>query len=219
MGYRELFFDLDGTISDSAEGILNSVIYALHRMGIEPPPREALYRFIGPPLIRSFLQGFDLSEEEARRAVALYRENYNVRGIYECWAYEGIGKALRELKARGYRLTLATCKPWTLAERVLEHLGLRDCFAFVSGPELDGTRNEKHEVIAHAMDRLGIGTPAEILMIGDRRDDVLGAKRCDIDCIGVLWGFGSREELLEAGAIGTIETPADLLAFLTKADV
>ncbi len=219
MGYRELFFDLDGTISDSAEGILNSVIYALHRMGIEPPAREALYRFIGPPLIRSFSQGFDLSAEEARRAVALYRENYNVRGIYECRAYEGIGETLRALKARGYRLTLATCKPWTLAERVLEHLGLRDCFDFISGPELDGRRNEKQEVIAYAMDELGIGSPEEILMIGDRRDDVLGAKGCGINCMGVLWGFGSREELLEAGAIGAVETPADLLTFLAKSSV
>ena len=214
MGYRELFFDLDGTISDSAQGILNSVLYALGRMGIESPPRESLYYFIGPPLIRSFSQGFDLSEEEARRAVLLYRENYNVRGIYECRAYEEIGEALRALRAKGYRLTLATCKPRVLAERVLEHLELRDCFDFVSGPELDGRRNEKHEVIAYAMDRLGIKSPEEILMIGDRRDDVLGAGRCGIDCIGVLWGFGSERELLEAGAVKTVKTPEELLAFL-----
>lgn len=214
MGYRELFFDLDGTISDSAEGILNSVIYALGCMGIEAPPRENLYRFIGPPLIRSFSQGVDLSEEEARRAVAFYRENYNVRGIYECRAYEGIGEILHALKAKGYRLTLATCKPWGMAERVLEHLGLRELFDFVSGPELDGTRNEKHEVIAYAMESLGIKDPREILMIGDRRDDVLGAKRCGIGCVGVLWGFGSETELLEAGAIGVVKTPRDLLEFL-----
>ena len=216
MRYRELFFDLDGTLSDSAEGILNSVTYALLRMGIEPPPRENLYRFIGPPLIRSFSQGFDFSEEDAKRAVALYRENYNVRGIYECRAYEGIGDALRELKAKGYRLTLATCKPWTLAERVLAHLGLRDCFDFVSGPELDGTRNEKHEVIAYAVDKLGIKDPKEILMIGDRRDDVLGAKANGIDCVGVLWGFGSEGELSEAGVVTTIKTPRELSAFLSK---
>ncbi len=216
MRYRELFFDLDGTISDSAEGILNSVLYALARMGLEQPPRENLYHYIGPPLIRSFSQDYALSEEEAKRAVELYRESYNVRGIYECRAYDGIGETLRDLKARGCRLTLATCKPWVLAERVLQHLGLRDCFDFVSGPELDGTRNEKHEVIAYAVDRLGIKDPREILMIGDRRDDVMGAKKCGIECVGVLWGFGSEEELSEAGAVKTVKTPLELSAFLLK---
>ncbi len=219
MQYRELFFDLDGTISDSAEGILNSVIYALEHMGIQPPPREKLYHYIGPPLIRSFSQDYEWSEKSARQAVALYRENYNVKGLYECRAYEGIAQVLRECRARGARLTLATCKPWTLAERVLEHLGLRDCFDLVSGPELDGTRNEKHEVIAFASERLGIADPKEILMIGDRRDDVLGAERCGIECIGVLWGFGSEDELMTAGAVGTVKTPKELLAFLTKEGV
>lgn len=219
MKYRELFFDLDGTVSDSAEGILNSVTYALERMGIEPPPRRNLYHYIGPPLIRNFTQDYNFSEAEAKRAVELYRENYNVSGIYECRAYEGVGELLRQLRAKGARLTLATCKPWILAERVLEHLGLRECFDLVSGPELDGTRNEKHEVIAHAMERLGIRDPREILMIGDRRDDVLGANRCGIDSIGVLWGFGSREELLEAGAVLTVKTPGELLAILAAEGV
>ena len=216
MSYRELFFDLDGTISDSAKGILNSVIYALERLGIEAPVRESLFRYIGPPLIRSFSEEPGLSPEQAVRAVALYRENYTVRGIYECSAYDGVREVLHALKAEGYRLTLATCKPWTLAERVLEHLELRDCFDFVSGPEMDGTRNEKHEVIAYAVDTLGIEDPREILMIGDRRDDVMGAKRCGIDCVGVLWGFGTADELTSAGALETLKTPAELLDLLKK---
>ena len=216
MRYRELFFDLDGTISDSAEGILNSVIYALERLGIEAPVRESLFRYIGPPLIRSFSEEPGLSPEQAERAVELYRENYTVRGIYECSAYDGVREVLHALKAEGYRLTLATCKPWALAERVLEHLELRDCFDFVSGPEMDGTRNEKHEVIAYAVDTLGIEDPREILMIGDRRDDVMGAKRCGIDCVGVLWGFGTADELTSAGALETLKTPAELLGFLKE---
>ena len=216
MSYRELFFDLDGTLSDSAEGILNSVIYALERLGLEPPARESLFRYIGPPLIRSFSEEPGVLPEQVGRAVELYRENYTVRGIYECSAYDGVREALHALRAEGYRLTLATCKPWTLAERVLEHLGFRDCFDFVSGPEMDGTRNEKHEVIAYAMKKLSIKDPSEILMIGDRRDDVLGAKRCGIDCVGVLWGFGSVDELTKAGAIETLKTPAELLDFLKK---
>ena len=219
MQYRELFFDLDGTISDSAEGILNSVIYALERMGIDPPPRDRLYHYIGPPLIRTFSQDYDLTEEAAKRAVELYRENYGVKGLYECRAYEGVGALLRECRSRGARLTLATCKPWCLAERVLEHLGLRDYFDFVSGPELDGTRNEKHEVIAYAMERLGIENPREVLMIGDRRDDVVGAGKCQIDCVGVLWGFGSEDELVSAGAIRTVKVPAELLSFLDQGTV
>ena len=214
MSYRELFFDLDGTLSDSAEGILNSVIYALEKLGLEPPARDRLFRYIGPPLVRSFSEEPGVLPEQVGRAVELYRENYTVRGIYECSAYDGVREALHALRAEGYRLTLATCKPWTLAERVLEHLGIRDCFDFVSGPEMDGTRNEKHEVIAYAVDTLGIKDPRKILMIGDRRDDVLGAEKCGIDCVGVLWGFGSAEELTEAGALATLKTPDELLDFL-----
>ncbi|MBE6634358.1 MAG: HAD family hydrolase [Ruminococcaceae bacterium] len=211
MQRSELFFDLDGTITHSAEGILNSVTYALERMGLEVPPREQLTCFIGPPLIRSFTQLFGLSNEEGERAVALYREYYLEKGIFECYVFNGMAETLAELRRRGYRLTLATCKPTVMAERILEHFGLRSLFALVSGPELDGTRNEKHEVVAHALKVLNI-SPDHVLMVGDRRDDVVGAGRCGIPCVGVTWGFGSEEELREAGALSLIHSPEELLS-------
>ena len=205
-----LFFDLDGTVSNSAEGITNSVTYALEHMGITPPAKQDLMHFIGPPLIRTFTDDYDLTSVEGARAVALYREYYNVKGVYECEMYRGVDKLLRSLKQAGYRLVLATCKPRVMAAKVLEYFGLEDCFEMVSGPEFDGTRNEKHQVIAYAMEQLGIGDPSSVLMVGDRRDDVLGAKVCGLSCIGVLWGYGGEAELREAGAVNVAKTPEEL---------
>ena len=181
MGCFYLFFDLDGTISDSADGITNAVTYALEHMGITPPPKQELMHFIGPPLIRTFTADYGLSEEEGQRAVAFYREYYSAKGIFECRMYHGMDALLERLRSEGYRLVLATCKPTMMARRVLEHFSLGQYFELISGPELDGTRNEKHQVIAYALERLGIEDPKSALMIGDRRDDALGAKRCGLD--------------------------------------
>lgn len=195
-----LFFDLDGTLCNSAEGILNAVTYAQDKLGLPRQERSEMMHYIGPPLVRTFAADYGLDVEEAERAVAAYREYYNVRGIFECALYDGIPAMLDALRGDGYGLVLATCKPTVSARRVLEHFGIADRFRMVSGPEFDGTRNEKHEVIAYAMEQLGLRDPSGILMIGDRRDDVLGAARNGVDCAGVLWGFGSRAELLDAGA-------------------
>ena len=214
MPYRYVFLDLDGTLTNSEPGILNSVEYALHKMGIEPPPRPSLLGFIGPPLVWSFSNIIGMSEEDAHRATAAYRENYAAGGMLECEVYEGIVPLLEELTVRGVICVLATCKPHIYANRILAHFGLDRYISFVSGPELDGTRNEKHEVIAYAMEQLGIADPAEILMVGDRASDVLGARHCGVDCAGVLWGFGSREELQEAGACALCKAPNELLSLL-----
>lgn len=211
-----LFFDLDGTISDSADGIINSVIYALTKMGLEAPPRENLYHFIGPPLIRTFCEDYHLSREKGLEVVEFYREYYNAKGIYECKMYDGVDAVLRELRQEGFGLVLATSKPTVMAKRVVEYFGLSDFFDLISGPELDGTRNEKHEVIAHAMERLGITDPRRCVMIGDRKYDVLGAEKCGMNCVGALWGFGSKQELLEAGAAEIVEFPRELPDVLQK---
>ncbi len=201
MPQKYIFFDLDGTITDSAEGILNSVTYALRKLGITPPPREELLFFIGPPLLRSFAnERFGLTPEQVVRAVELYREYYNAGGIFECRVYDGIPELIREIRQKGATCVLATCKPTVMATRILEHFGLLDEFALVSGPELDGTRNEKHEVIAYAMEHLAISSPDQILMVGDRRDDVVGALHHGIKTLGVTWGFGGQEELVASGA-------------------
>ncbi len=215
MPQKYLFFDLDGTITDSAEGILNSVTYALRKLGITPPPREELLFFIGPPLLRSFAhERFGLSGEQVVRAVELYREYYNAGGIFECRVYDGIPELIRAARANGVVCVLATCKPTVMATRILDHFSLLDEFVMVSGPELDGTRNEKHEVIAHAMEHLSISSPDQILMIGDRRDDVVGALHHGIRTLGVTWGFGGREELVCSGAHAIFSEVGELWAFL-----
>ena len=210
MHYTHAFFDLDGTLIDSSPGITHSVQYALSHCGITPPPEEELTCFIGPPLLDSFCKYFGMSREEGLRAVELYRENYRAGGMLECRAYDGIPHLLETLTENGIVPVLATCKPTCFAEQILAHLNLRRYFAFVSGPELDGTRGEKHEVIAHAIEQLGLDESASILMIGDRDNDVLGAAVHGIGCAGVLWGFGSREELLGAGAAFLSDSPAEL---------
>ncbi len=210
MRYTHAFFDLDGTVTNSAPGITRSVRYALDQLGIEPPPEEELTYFIGPPLLQSFCTGFGFTEEHGRKAIELYREYYRARGMLECTLYGGIIELIKTLHAHGVTLVLATCKPHVFAERILEHFGLRQYFATISGPELDGTRGEKHEVIAHALATLKIGDPKSVLMIGDRDNDVLGARHHGMDCVGAMWGFGSEEELKAAGAAYLCPTPLDV---------
>lgn len=210
MHYTHAFFDLDGTLIDSSPGITHSVQYALAHCGITPPPEEELTCFIGPPLLDSFCKYFGMTREEGLRAVELYRENYRAGGMLECRAYDGIRRLLETLTKHGIVPVLATCKPTCFAEQILIHLDLRRYFAFVSGPELDGTRGEKFEVIAHAIEQLELDESASILMIGDRDNDVLGAAVHGIDCAGVLWGFGSRKELQSACASFLSVSPAEL---------
>lgn len=204
-----LFFDLDGTLVNSADGILNSVEYAVQKLGLPERPREQLLHFIGPPLVQTFSADYGMERAEALRAVDAYREYYQECGIFECRLYAGVPEMLAHLQAAGYGLVLATCKPTVSAVRVLEHFGLAERFAVISGPELDGTRNEKHEVIAYARAQLGGLEPADALMIGDRRDDVLGAMKNGMVCAGALWGFGSRQELIDAGAAYLLTSPQE----------
>ena len=213
MTYTYAFFDLDGTLTDSSTGILNSVQYALKKMGIESPPRQHLMGFIGPPLSWSFSHYFHMTPEQAKHAIDTYREYYSVTGMLECDLYDGIRELLEQLNNIGVRCVLATCKPHHFANQILAHFELSPLFSFVSGPEIDGTRGEKHEVIAYAAEQLGIKDLSSVLMIGDRDNDVLGAKKHGIDCAGVLWGFGSEAELSEAGARYLCQTPSELLKY------
>lgn len=212
MKYTHFFFDLDGTVTNSAPGINHSVQYALQKCGIEPPPQSELLDFIGPPLTVGFSNHFGMDREESLRAVAFYREYYSVSGMLECQVYQGIPALLEELNARGVICVLATCKPHIYAKAILEHFDLAKHFSFVSGPELDGTRGEKDEVIAYAMEKLHLQDPSRILMIGDRAGDAKGAAACGLPCAGVLWGFGDRAELTDAGAAYLVEHPHQLLS-------
>lgn len=204
MKYDDILFDLDGTLTDPGEGITNSVAYALKKNGITPPPREALYPFIGPPLNESFMKYFGFSEADSFRCVDDYREYYRDRGIFENRLYEGIPELLKSLKSAGRTVLLATSKPTVFAAQILEHFGIADCFAGVYGSELDGSRTHKADVIAYALQKSGIDDVSHAVMVGDRFHDVVGAKQNGISTIGVLYGYGSQEELENAGALCTV---------------
>jgi len=198
--YDVVLFDLDGTLTDPGEGITNAVMYALEHMGLQVPAREQLYSFIGPPLSDSFARYFNLQGEENAHAIALYREYYRPYGVNENLLYDGVEEMLRQLCGRGKKLLLATSKPEVFAHQILETFHLKKYFSFIGGASLDGSRGEKAEVIAYALQSACVDSNENILMVGDRKYDVLGAKQHGLDSVGVLSGYGSQQELAEAGA-------------------
>lgn len=208
--YDICFFDLDGTIIDSSPGITNSVMHALKKFGIEETDRTKLYKFIGPPLTDSFARFYGFDEKKSWLGVEYYREYYQDRGIFECSVYKGLEESLKDLKAAGKRLFVATSKPEVYARRIIEHFGLEEYFEYVAGMELDGGRGTKAEVIEYLINTCNVTDKNRILMIGDREHDVLGAKKEGLDCMGVLYGFGYREELEKAGAVCIAKTPEEI---------
>ncbi|MEO6715540.1 MAG: HAD-IA family hydrolase [Mycobacteriales bacterium] len=204
-----VLFDLDGTLTDSGPGIINSVTYALAGVGAPAVAPRALRAFIGPPLRESFVAlGI-----EPMAAIAKYREYYDEIGMFENSVYDGIPPLLEELRSSGVRLGVATSKPTVFAVRILEHFDLLDHFEVVVGDELDGSRRHKHQVIEAALAALGIDSTVAV-MIGDREADVLGAARCGVHCIGAGWGYGEPGELATAGAAVIAATPAALRTLL-----
>lgn len=208
--YETILFDLDGTITDSAPGITNSVIYALKNYGIKETDYEKLCKFIGPPLVDSFQEYYGFSKEKALEAVEYYREYYSDKGIFENSVYDGFEEVARRLKERGKQLVVATSKPEPFAKRIMEHFGLAPYFDCVAGMELDGRRGTKAEVIRYALDACRVPDKGRALMVGDRKHDVIGARSAGIDCLGVLYGFGTREELERAGADYIVETVGEI---------
>lgn len=199
MKFEYALFDLDGTLTDPAVGITNSVMYALRKFGIEPPEREALYKFIGPPLAWSFKEYYNLSDDDSKTAIKYYREYFSDRGIFENEEYDGIDNMLSTLGETGTRIVLATSKPDVYAEKILRHFGLYEYFYFLSGNTLSETRPLKTDVIEYAVKTCGIDR-MKAVMTGDREYDILGARACGLMSVGVTYGYGSREELTKAGA-------------------
>ena len=196
-----LFIDLDGTLTDPSEGITRGVMYALERFGIHEDDPARLYPFIGPPLYDSFMRhyGFDLAT--AYKAIEYFQEYYARQGMYENVPYPGISALLHAWQAEGRRLVLATSKPEVFAVRILERFGMADAFALMAGGDVEEKRVEKHLVIDYAMKKLGLSGARGCLMIGDRKFDVLGAAAHGIPTLGVLYGFGGKNELTQAGAL------------------
>lgn len=210
MKYNIVLFDLDGTLTDPALGITNSVIYALRHFDIEVRDRTELYEFIGPPLMDSFARFYGFDNEKCREATVYYREHYREQGIFENYVYQGMEEMLERLHSAGIRLAVATSKPEPFAEQIVEHFHLASFFEYVAGSTLAETRTNKAEVIEYALESLGVTDRSRVLMVGDREYDVIGAKKCGLDSMGVLYGYGSREELAAAGADYIVEQVVDV---------
>ena len=207
-----ILFDLDGTLTESGIGITRSVAYALRKHGIEETDQKKLDRFVGPPLIGAFMQFYGFSHEQAVQAVEDYREYYAVTGIFENRVYDGVQSMLQQLHAAGKRCVLATSKPEHYARQIMDHFGLSVWFEGIFGATMDEKRTNKAEVIAYALQKTDVAGRA--VMVGDREHDILGANANGLASIGVLYGYGSREELETAGATYLAATPEEILMYV-----
>lgn len=205
-----LLFDLDGTLTNPFQGITTCIAHALEKMGSASPPRAELGWCIGPPLRSSFAKLLATDDpERIENALAFYRERFGAVGLFENKVYDGIPESLEALQALGHRLYLATSKPGLYAERIMDHFGLSRYFTRIYGAEMDGTRNDKTDLISYLLERESIAVD-ETAMIGDRKYDMIGAKANGVCGFGVLWGYGTRDELESSGASAFIQNPCNL---------
>lgn len=211
-----VLFDLDGTLTDPFDGITACVQHALATLGRPSLDATTLRRFIGPPLQDSFVEFCVMGPAEAERAVSAYRDRFATHGMFDNHVYDGIPAALASLQRSGAQLAVATSKPTLFARRIVDHFGLGEHFTTVVGAELDGSRRHKHEVIAAALEDLEVDAN-HVWMVGDRAHDVTGAALLGIPTMGVLWGYGTADELTTVGARVLVETPRDLPAALHAA--
>lgn len=215
-GNTVVLLDLDGTLTDSAPGIVAGLRHALGQMGRPVPEPADLRAHLGPPLSVTFAEHFAMSPPDVTRAIALYRERYNDTGLFESSVYDGVPQMLSDLSRQGATLALATSKPTGSAARILDHFGLSVHFTAIAGADLAGQREAKADVITHALDLLG-RPPAGVVMVGDRRHDVLGAAHHGIPTVGVLWGYGDEPELRGAGAAALAAAPAEVPILVREA--
>ncbi len=204
-----IYFDLDGTLTNPKPGITRSIQYALRKLDREAPSEDDLTWCIGPPLHASFKKMLG-TDTLADAAILLYRERFSDIGLFENEIYPGIEDTLSVLAGQGRRLFVATSKPVIYADRIIDHFGLRAYFERVFGSELDGTRSDKTELLSYALKAMHVD-PAQTIMIGDRSHDMIGARNNGMTAVGVLYGYGSRQELLGAGAHHLSASPQGLL--------
>lgn len=212
---KYVLFDLDGTLTESGPGIMNAAKIALNHFGIEENNVENLHKFVGPPLTESFGQRYGMNEADTQEAIAVFRKYYNVTGIYENSVFEGIQEMLQQLKRNGLLLSIASSKPRPMIDIVVDHFDIRKYFDVIVGCELDGTRSQKKEVVDEVIRLFGelSGDDAVLehsIMVGDRMYDVNGARECGLECIGVTYGYGTRQELQEAGAAYIVDSVNEL---------
>ena len=213
MSAKAIFFDLDGTLTDSGEGIMNCAELALRHFGIPVPSRNQMRVFVGPPLDQTFIK-FGVPADKTDEAIEVFRSRYRTVGKFENFPYPGIREALQTLKAQGHRLFVATSKPEVLANEVLGHFALADFFEQIAGATLDGSRSHKADVITYL---LGLtGDVGQTVMVGDTAFDVTGAAAHGIPTIGVSWGYGEVADMENAGAVAIAHTMEELVALLNK---
>ena len=211
MKYTTVLFDLDGTLVDSGIGVTNSVAYAMEKFGMTPPPRQELYKFIGPPLVQSFKEFCGFDDEKTTLAIKYYREYYSEKGILECTMYEGVLELLESLKRKGYKLALATSKPEIYATQVVKNKGIAPYLDYLGAATTDEkTRATKEAVIEYTLSMCDEKDRTKILMVGDRHFDINGAKAYGLDSVGVTFGYGDRQELTKAGANYIVDSMQEL---------
>ncbi|HEY7823111.1 MAG TPA: HAD hydrolase-like protein [Acidimicrobiia bacterium] len=210
-----VLFDLDGTLTDAAPGIVNGMRIVFDHFGVEQPDETTMRTHLGPPLAVTWREHYNFTDQQVTQALVIYREYYHEVGMFENEVFAGIPELLTSLNNDDITLATATSKPDFSATRIIEHFGLRDHFAFIGAANLEGTRDSKALVVGHTLEQLKVSAKTRrILMVGDRHHDVHGAREHGIDTIGVLWGYGDADELTEAGAIALIKEPAGLLQHL-----
>jgi len=214
--YDVILFDLDGTLTDSSPGIINSIIHALKKYNIEVKDKTQLRKFLGPPLHESFAEFYGFDAEKAMEAVSFYREYFSTKGLLENDVYDEITDMLCELADKGKRLILATSKPQPFTDRIMQHFDLAKYFECIAGSNMDGTRSKKAEVIAYALNKCNITDKSKAVMIGDREHDIIGASAVGIDSIGVEYGYGDYAELNNAGASYIVKTVSELKNLLCR---
>ena len=214
MDKKYILFDLDGTLTDSKPGITRAVAYALSHFGIKTDDLETLTPFIGPPLVDGFMTFCGFDRPKAEKAVEVYREYFSTKGMFENSVIDGVPQMLRTLKEKGKILILATSKLEKYAIQIMEHFGLAGYFDHICGSSLDGSLNDKEKIIEYALNRAGITDKSTAVMIGDRHHDIEGALACGIESVGVLFGYGSAQELEKAGAGYIVNTVNELTNLL-----
>ena len=214
MKYKNLLFDLDGTLTDSSEGIIKSVLYTYEKMQLDPPEESVLHTFIGPPLSDSFVK-HGVPEKDKDKAVAIYRERYNSIGKFENAPYPGMIELLQKLKDEGFKLYVATSKPEKTAIEVLDHFEMTRYFDEIAGATFDSSRVQKEDVIRYLLDKMEENDEGTV-MIGDTTFDVLGAAELGIPCIAVTWGFGDEAEMQKAGAVSIVKEMDELYKEVSK---
>lgn len=208
--FRHILFDLDGTITDPKTGITKSIAYALRHFGIEVNDLDTLCKFIGPPLMDTFEGYYGFNEKDTCLAIEKYREYFGITGLYENMVYDGMEELLQNLINRGKILIVATSKPTVYSVKILEYFNLLKYFSFVAGSELNGERAKKADVITYALEQNNIRDLSGVIIVGDRKHDIIGAKQTGISSLGVLYGYGDKAELEKAGADFIAETVGDV---------